>query len=320
MRYVPEVLTLPGDSNCRRGHSSDNLATCVNLSDGPAVVMQAFPPAMQPVIFVHIQKTGGMTLATMIRRQFTRARVFQVNGTLRLAAQQLTAMPEARRANIAFIYGHVPFGLHDYLPGSAAYVTILRNPVDRMVSVYYYALRRPEWALHREIKRRHLSLHDFALSDAASEFNNGQTRRIAGCDDPIDSNTALEKACENLRRHFLLAGLMERLDESVLLCRKLLGWRRVFYQRKNLNRHRVRLEDIPRATLAAIERNNTVDLELYEMACKRFDELIRQDPTVARDLDRFRRFNAVYSMARNLAEIPFNLAAETGAAFKRIQE
>ena len=43
------------------------------------------------------------------------------------------------------------------------------------------------------------------------------------------------------------------------------------------------------------------------MACKRFDELIRQDPTVARDLDRFRRFNAVYSMARNLAEIPFNI-------------
>ena len=65
MCYVPEVLTMPGDSNCRRGHSSDNLATCVNLGDGPAVMIQAFPPAMQPVIFVHIQKTGGMSLATM---------------------------------------------------------------------------------------------------------------------------------------------------------------------------------------------------------------------------------------------------------------
>ena len=119
----------------------------------------------------------------MIRRQFTRARVFQVNGTLRLAAQQLTAITEARRRRLSrFICGHVQFGLHDYLPGSAVYVTILRNPVDRMVSVYYYALRRPEWALNREIKRRHLSLHDFALSDAACKFNNGQTRRIAGCD------------------------------------------------------------------------------------------------------------------------------------------
>ena len=68
----------------------------------------------------------------------------------------------------------VPFGLHDYLPRSdAAYVTILRNRVDRMVSIYYYALRRPEWALHAEIKRWQLSLHDFFLSDAASEFNNG---------------------------------------------------------------------------------------------------------------------------------------------------
>ena len=221
-------------------------------------------------------------------------------------------MPEAQRANMGLIYGHVPFGLHDYLPGAAAYVTILRNPVDRIVSIYYYALRRPEWALRDEINQRRLSLHDFALSDAAAEFNNGQTRMLSGSDDPINSPNALEKARENLRRHFLLAGLMERLDESVLLCRKLLGWRRVFYQRKNVNRHRVRVEDIPRDTLAAIERNNTLDLELYEMACKRFDELLRHDPTVARDLDRFRRFNAVYSRARNLLEVPINLAAETG--------
>jgi hypothetical protein len=97
---------------------------------------------MQPVIFVHIQKTGGMSLASMMHRRFPRERVFQVNGTLCFAAEQLTGMPAARRANMGFIYGHVPFGLHDYLPrAAAAYVTVLRNPVDRMVSIYYYALR-----------------------------------------------------------------------------------------------------------------------------------------------------------------------------------
>ncbi len=53
-------------------------------------------------------------------------------------------------------------------------------------------------------------------------------------------------------------------------------------------------------------------LELYETACKHFNELLRQDLTVTNDLERFRRFNAVYSIARNLYEIPHNLAAGPG--------
>jgi hypothetical protein len=53
-------------------------------------------------------------------------------------------------------------------------------------------------------------------------------------------------------------------------------------------------------------------LELYETACKHFNELLRQDLTVTNDLERFRRSNAVYSIARNLYEIPHNLAARTG--------
>jgi len=268
---------------------------------------------MRPVVFVHIQKTGGMSLVTMMRRQFPSERILRVNGTLRFATAQLSALPECRIAHLRFIYGHVPFGLHDCLPHSAAaYVTLLRNPVDRMVSIYYYALRRPEWALSGEIKRRRLSLHEFAMSDVAAEFNNGQTRMLSGADDPIDSSVALEKALKSLTSHFLVAGLTERLDESVLLFRKLLGWRRVFYQKKNVNRHRIRLEDISKGTIAAIERHNTLDLELYESARKHFDELLRQDLTVTNDLERFRRLNAVYSMARNLFEIPHNLAARIG--------
>jgi hypothetical protein len=289
------------------------LAIFVNLVDSHKVVIQTIPSPMRPVVFMHIQKTGGMSLATMMRRQFPRERILRVNGTLRFAAARLAAIPECRIAHLRFIYGHVPFGLHDYLPRSAAaYVTLLRNPVDPMVSIYYYALRRSEWALCGEIKRRRLSLRDFAMSDVAAEFNNGQTRMLSGAEDPIDFATALEKALENLNRYFLLAGLMERLDESVLLFRKLLGWRRVFYQKKNVNRHRIRLEDISGETLAAIERHNTFDLELYETACKHFNELLRQDLTVPNDLEQFRRFNAVYSMARNLFEIPHNLAARTG--------
>jgi len=50
---------------------------------------------------------------------------------------------------------------------------------------------------------------------------------LSGAGDPINTADLSEKARKNFQRDFVLAGLTERLDESVLLCRKLLGRRRV---------------------------------------------------------------------------------------------
>jgi hypothetical protein len=257
-----------------------------------------------------------MSFGTMMRRQFRRSATIHIDGTVPQVGQKLAALPEAQKAKVRFIYGHMPFGLHTHLPEGAVYVTMLRNPVDRIVSVYYYALRRPEWGVRDEIIGRRMSLHDFAISEAASEFNNGQTRLVSGSDDRMISSSALESAIGNLRQHFVVAGLMERFDESVLLCRELLGWRRVYYRRRNVNRRRVRLEDVPRETIAAIERTNSLDLELYEIAARRFDELVGEHPAVGRDLERFRRLNRVYSMVGNAAEMAVNLPV---AAFRRIR-
>jgi galactose-3-O-sulfotransferase len=270
-----------------------------------------------PIIFLHIPKTGGMTFSALAARQFPQAAVHRINGRLAAGRAELMALPEERRRGIRYVYGHVPFGLHECLPRPAVYVTLLRDPVDRIVSIYYYARRRPEWGLHRQIVEQQLSLDDFVASDAAAEFHDQQTRMLSGVDEPLGAAQSLETARRNLSERFALAAPAQRFDEAVLLCRRLFGWRNVFYARANVNRHRPRLDEIPRATIAAIERKNLLDLELYGIVRRRFDELANDDATLAGDLRRFRRINALYGSLGALFAVPFNIGRNCRAAISR---
>ncbi|HSQ00321.1 MAG TPA: sulfotransferase family 2 domain-containing protein [Candidatus Dormibacteraeota bacterium] len=271
------------------------------------------------VIFLHIPKTGGMSFSRILARQFPPATVYQINGRLSTSAAELRGLPDERRLSIQCVYGHVPFGLHEHLPRSPAYVALFRDPVERIISTYYYALRRAEWDLHRQIREGKWSLHDFVVSDLAAEFHNQQTQMVSGADGPVDTVDALTRAKKNVNEHFALAGVTERFDESILLCRGVLGWKNVFYHRANVNRHRPRLCEISRSTIAMIEKRNALDLELYEIVRQRFEVLVRECPTVARDLRRFRQFNGLYGAAASLFTVPMNLLRGSRAAIRRLR-
>ncbi len=274
---------------------------------------------MRPIIFVHIPKTGGMSFVPIITRNFHRKSVINLDGPLVSCAARLNALPEQTRAAIKCIYGHVPYGLHDSLARAAVYITLLRNPVDRMVSAYYYSLRRPEWGFHEDIIKQRLSLHDFVAGEASEELHNGQTRMLSGSDEPVCTADALNMARRNLSQEFVLAGLTERFDESVLLCRRLLGLGGGFYQRKNVNRHRPPLHEIPPRTVALIEKRNSLDVELYDVAVRDFERLIARFSDLQSELARFRRWNAYYGFAGRLFGLPLNLLRDTTAAIRRAQ-
>jgi hypothetical protein len=243
------------------------------------------------VVFVHVPKTGGMTLASILARQFRAAAAYQLEGPLTAARQELRRLPLERLRNLRLVGGHVPFGLHECLPRPARYVTLLRDPVERLVSVYYYGRLRPEWPIHRQIHDRGWTLDDFIASDAAAEFHNQQTRMLAGGDGLDDAPGALERALEHLGQHFPFAGLMERFDESVLLYREVLGWGAVHYRPENINRGRPRGPQIPAATAAAIERRNALDRALYEAAKPRFEAALAASAVDTAAVEAFRRQN-----------------------------
>jgi hypothetical protein len=246
------------------------------------------------IIFLHNMKTGGSTLQTIIARQYDPDAVY-FEGPRRHSLQEIEHLRRLDFEKVRFIQGHIPFGLHAVIPCKSAYVTLLRHPVERIISLYHYVSGLPGSKIHRQSQASLRSLDEFASSGLLLEADNGQTRRLSGISPAFGQCTTemLEKAKRNIREYFSVAGLCERFDESLILMKRLFGWRSVLYLRKMVSANRQRRESLSPDTLAAILEHNALDLELYTYAEGLLDEAISRQPgDFAAEVRSFKSLNA----------------------------
>jgi len=278
------------------------------------------------LIFIHIPKTAGLTMSQVLARQFGRSaawgtrwgprlpadtcRPLGVYVGLRLrphgtwypelpqvAAFRFNQLPGGRRARIRAIKGHMGYGLGQYLPRPAAHFTLLRDPVERVLSHYYYTA---DW------ENRPQDVDLFAHIRGHIE-GNLQTRMLAApydgnCDLPPDE--LLARARQNLRT-CAVVGLTEHFDETLLLLRKQFGWRWPVYVRINVNHKRPPRSAIPAETRAQLTADNSLDVALYEFARELFAEQVRQyGPSFDADLRAFRSRQAVWLRWHRLQNSP----------------
>ncbi|MGM0876129.1 MAG: sulfotransferase family 2 domain-containing protein [Bacillota bacterium] len=223
------------------------------------------------LIFMHISKTGGTTMNSIIQRQYhpseTKFKFFNTS----LFEEYIRTTPAKQLAKLKCTGGHVEFRRIP-IERPYTYFTMLRDPVDRVISLYYY-IKTPKDLNHLYNKTKDMSLEDFIESKDAKlllRTSNEQTRFVSG---QIDG---LEKAKENLLTEFIAFGLTERFDESLLLMSRKLGWRNMKYDKKNVTKSRPRKKEIPIDLIKKIEKYNQLDLELYHYAKSLFEKQLKE--------------------------------------------
>lgn len=266
------------------------------------------PKQHEALIFLHIPKTAGITLHRIISRQFPKNATYNTADYKRRSGETrrinaLKQLPEADRARIRYLRLHPgPFGVHDYFPQPCKYVTILRDPVDRVISAYFFILRNP--VLRNEVFGDKVTPDSTSLEDFVRTWRNNwnlQTLMVSGIaaesvTDPVNLRSdVMAIAKRNIQDHFALVGLSERFDESLALLRRIFGWRNTLYSKQNVTKKRPRKEDIPKKTLRLIEGYNELDIDLYDYARGEFERLIHeQDPSFNKGMQSFRALNKVY--------------------------
>jgi hypothetical protein len=255
------------------------------------------------VIFLHIPKAAGSTLTSILQQHYKKQNTFMIDGSrLQQTMAEFTNLPAVRRAEILLLKGHMPFGLHEYLPRPTTYITMLRNPAARVVSAYYFARRRPQHYLYEPIVGNNLDIERFVSTGITTETDNGQLRLLTDHIDDIEiggcTRQLLEQAKSNLIRHFVVVGLAERFDQSLLLIKKKLGWNRLpLYEKRNVAEQRP--PELPKHVLNIIRKHNELDYELYEWAAERFQrELERED--IEAELRKFQVANSIYQSYKGL--------------------
>jgi len=225
------------------------------------------------VFFLHIPKCAGSTLSyEIIKKQFNPgASIFFYDQGHHVLVDRLKSMSEDEQKNIECIAGHFFFGIHRYYTARpTTYITILRDPIERVISHYYFVLRSNTHYLNKAVTENNLTLKEYVANKLSSELNNGQTRLLAGLEWDVPfgecKGELLDKAKENLETYFTSVGLTERFDEFLRLLNHQLGWKIYFKKKQNVGQNRMKKEDIDSDTITVIERYNQLDTELYRHA------------------------------------------------------
>jgi hypothetical protein len=169
--------------------------------------------------------------------------------------------------------GHVPFGIHDSLTGPAEYITLLRDPVERVISNYYYIRRSPKHRFYDALED--LSIQQYVKNGINPLIENGMVRFLSGRAYDRPGKVMLKEAKDNLREHFGVVGLVEKFDESLLLMASRYNWSNIAYRRRNATKTRPTREDLSSSVIESIQRHNRLDIELYRYARERLTRDLR---------------------------------------------
>lgn len=179
------------------------------------------------IVYLHVPKCGGTSVRTALDGCFKPWRSTQRNRVLHLdepAARQATSegrvqYDEARRTLLAYhlattdadlVHGHYRYSraVFERHRGTWSFITMLRDPIDRWYSHFYFNLA------HDEGNEYHLTstLEEHIQTDRAAMQGTELVRAFADVDDPFAARTdvAIGRAIDNLRE-FTIVGALENL-------------------------------------------------------------------------------------------------------------
>lgn len=198
-----------------------------------------------------------------------------------MESRQIGALPAETIRRIGLLEGHIEFGWHSVLPQKAVYLTMLREPISRVISIYNYVKRDVNHPLYNAVKSGAISIEEFLKRKMTVDAINGQTYWLSGgVDTDAQSHKAeeaLQKAKNNLTEYFPAVGIQERFDESLVLFKRIYHWRWIYYTSKNVANSRPNKRAMPDRIVRLIQDFNQLDMDLYEFARKLFDDEVRRE-------------------------------------------
>lgn len=182
-------------------------------------------------------------------------------------AQTFGRQSEKKRHSYSLITGHLARHLISLVDPVCLAVTLLRDPIERITSHYFYARSSPQHYLHETIHAHRMTLKQYVSSDLSEELRNWYTTYFSNLSiDQAEANPerSVAVALEVLRTSYAIVGTVETFGTFIeSLRRRARLWNPYRGSIHNPTPNRPQTSQLPAATIEAIQARNRLDLALY---------------------------------------------------------
>ena len=261
------------------------------------------------VIFHHIPKAAGTSLLSLLRQNYPDGALLELYGR---GGPPPPANPAGFTrlfeeigpedwSKVRCIAGHSANFAIPVLEQPFELFSLIRDPVDRVISLFHYLRERPEWDGVGGVAGSLIRDNDWSLADVLTRFEgelpieegdhqvfanffNGQTRAILSVHFPVDRripmegrpavHTEFEPLLDRVLTDHYVLGPADRYADSVKRFASEFGWKHTPVTHVNATAGRPAAADLPSELVELIRNSNAVDQELYERASRELDEAL----------------------------------------------
>ena len=247
-------------------------------------------------IHLHIPKTGGTTLRDIIQRQYRSEKILMIP-KLEESENILKEVSTSQINQLKLIQGHLKYGLHNHFHRRAKYFAIIRDPINRVLSTYYYVLSQKNNPQNLSTSNNQMTIYDFVQSGVNPFLINGQTQLISGktgeIDNPIiESEELFSLAKENIENDFLFLGITEMFDETILILKNMLGWHMPYYSIANRTKKKPNYDAVNPTIISFIKEHNQLDIKLYNITkTSLLNRIAEENDIFQNKINKFKKIN-----------------------------
>lgn len=205
-------------------------------------------------IFTHIPKTAGGTMYKLLNN------IFELDEILLCffkGDENLPGMSAREKNKLKLLRGHVPYGLHQHFPDrNTRYFTMLREPIDRIISLYYYVKGKETHEWHEKAIK-------FNMLEFCEEFKD-ETSNLQSFYLTKNRNPSFDEVKQAIINNFEFAGITDLFNESVMLMKFIFAWNDCSYRIVNRTKKRRSIDELSEKELEYLTAQNQVDIQVYD--------------------------------------------------------